>query len=158
MSCSMRTRQAQKKRRSYNMRDVKAANGYIVARVDASGFVTLGADPGPIAGFAASTGEIYDDEAGVHCVGRVSGDGQIIDSEYMIVGKVDSWGRVFDRLDTQVGKVEKTVDAGVLLFLATPPDVLAAAAPKPDLKEDSLMNEALDLADEFSRPKVKKDI
>ena len=59
------------------MRDVKGANGFIVARVDASGNVMMGPDAGPAVGRIGNNGEIYDDDAGVHQVGRVDGEGTI---------------------------------------------------------------------------------
>ncbi len=138
------------------MRDIIGANGEIVARIDSSGYVTLGPDPGPIVGLAASTGEIYDDEAGVHLVGRVSGDGQINNADYQPSGRVDSWGRVFDNIGCQLGKVEKPIDGGVLVFLTLPPQA-TTAAPQADLKENALMSEAMELADEFNRPRVRKE-
>jgi len=139
------------------VRDVKAANGFVVARVDASGFVTLGPEPGPTIGRVSTSGEIYDDDAAVHLVGRVSGEGTVIDTEYQTLGKVDAWGHVYDQSGSIVGKVEKPVDAGVLILLATPPEVRAASEPQADTKEGALMSEALDLADEYSKPQVRKD-
>lgn len=139
------------------MRDVKAANGYIVARVDGSGNVTLGAEAGPTVGRATNGGEIYDDDAGVHLVGRVTGDGSVVSVDHRTLGKVDAWGRVYDLSGSVLGNVEKAVDAGVLLLLATPPEVLAAAEPQADTKEGALMSEALDLADEYSKPQIRKD-
>lgn len=139
------------------MRDVKGANGYIVARVDSSGNVTLGADAGPIAGRATNAGEIFDDETGVHQVGRVDGEGNVFNMQYEALGKVDAWGRVYDVAGSLLGKVEKPVDAGVLMLLAQPPEpVQAAAAPAPE-QEATLMKEALELADEHRFPGIRKD-
>ncbi|HLW37611.1 MAG TPA: hypothetical protein VKR99_04225, partial [Candidatus Eremiobacteraceae bacterium] len=39
----------------------------------------------------------------------------------------------------------------------TPPEVRAASEPQADTKEGALMSEALDLADEYSKPQVRKD-
>ena len=79
------------------MRDIKGANGFVVARVDSSGMVTLGPDPGPIVGRVSSTGDVFGDDAGVQQLGRVDGEGNIIDAQRDILGKVDAWGRVHDR-------------------------------------------------------------
>lgn len=140
------------------MRDVKAANGYIVARVDSSGRVTLGPDPGPIAGLVNSAGEIFDDDAGVRMLGRVSGEGIISNTAFEVVGKVDTWGRVYDRFGVLAGSVEKASDAGVLMLLASPtPTEQSAPATPSENKESALMDEALDLAQEYSAPKVRKN-
>jgi hypothetical protein len=138
------------------MRDVKGANGFVIGRVDASGNVTLGPDPGPIVGRVGEGGEIYDDDAGVHQVGRVDGEGTITDMRYELAGKVDAWGRVFTPLGELLGTVEKPRDAGVLVFLAG----LVAAPPaeeQPVEEDTSLMDEALDLAEEKRFPGVRKD-
>lgn len=139
------------------MRDVKASNGFIVARVDSSGNVTGDAEAGPIIGRVTAKGEVYDDDAGVHLVGHVSGEGVVSDTNYQIVGKVDAWGRVYDLSGSVAGHVETAVDAGVLLLLVTPPDVIAAAIPKPDDKDGALMTEMLELAEEYGKPVVRKD-
>lgn len=139
------------------MRDVKSANGYIVARVDASGNVMLGPAAGPTIGRATTTGEIYDDDAGVHLVGRVSGEGIITNADYLPIGKVDPWGRVYDQSGSQLGNVEKQVDAGVLLLLATPPEIVAAGQPQADTKEGALMNEAMEMSDEYNKPQIRKN-
>jgi hypothetical protein len=138
------------------MRDIKGANGFIVARVDSSGNVTLGADAGPITGRAANSGEIFDDEAGVHQVGRVDGDGNVYNMRYEVLGKVDAWGHVYDRGGCLIGKVEKPVDAGVLMFLAEPTAAAADATASAE-DEPKLMDEALDLAEEHRFPTVRKD-
>ncbi len=138
------------------MRDVKGANGFIVARIDASGNVTMGPESGPVVGRIGNAGEIYDDDAGVHQVGRVDGEGTIWNMEYEAIGKVDAWGRVHAPTGELIGKVEKPADAGVLIFLAgLAPTKSEPAAP---LNEDAaLMKEALDLADEQRFPGVRKD-
>lgn len=138
------------------MRDVKGADGFTVARIDASGNVTLGPDAGPVVGRIGNTGEIYDDDAGVHQVGRVDGEGTIYDMEYEAIGKVDAWGRVHTPLGELLGKVEKPADAGVLMFLAglAPAKLQAPTAAEEDA---ALMKEALDLADEQRFPGVRKD-
>jgi hypothetical protein len=137
------------------MRDVKGANGFIVARVDAIGNVMLGPDPGPAIGRVAETGEIYDDDAGVHQVGRVDGEGNVVDLQYETVAKADAWGRVHTKTGELLGTVEKMCDAGVLVFLAGLPKASEPAAIPTE--DNSLMNEALDLAAEQNTPKVRKD-
>ena len=138
------------------MRDVKGANGSIVARVDSSGNVTLGADPGPIVGRATNAGAVYDDEAGVHQVGVVDGEGTVFTMQREAIGKVDAWGRVYDRSGSLVGSVEKPVDAGVLMLVAEP--VQASEPAKPSSEPGSaLMEEALELGDAQRYPTVRKD-
>ncbi|HXN08635.1 MAG TPA: hypothetical protein VN860_03145 [Candidatus Acidoferrales bacterium] len=138
------------------MRDVKGSNGFIVARVDSSGNVTLGPDAGPIVGRAANTGEIYDDESGVHQVGRVDSEGSVFNMQHETLGKVDAWGRVYDRSGSVVGKVEKLIDGGVLLLIAEPVEQAATAATAAD-DTSTLMNEAMELADAQRFPQVRKD-
>lgn len=138
------------------MRDVKGANGFIVGRVDASGNVTLGPDPGPIVGRVGEGGDIYDDDAGVHQVGRVDGEGTISDLYYEPIGKVDAWGRVYTMLGELLGTVEKPRDAGVLIFLAGLV-VTPAAKDAPAEEDTSLMDEALDLAQEKRFPSIRRD-
>ncbi|HXW50371.1 MAG TPA: hypothetical protein VEJ41_00155 [Candidatus Acidoferrales bacterium] len=138
------------------MRNVKGANGFILARVDASGNVTLGPDPGPIVGKIGEGGQVYDDDAGVHQVGLVDGAGTISDMYYENVGKVDAWGRTYTPLGELLGTVEKPRDAGVLIFLAG----LVETKPQPEApaqEDSSLMDEALDLAQDRSFPSVRKD-
>ncbi|MDQ6780316.1 MAG: hypothetical protein M3Z37_04070 [Candidatus Eremiobacteraeota bacterium] len=139
------------------MRDVKANNGFIVARVDSSGNVTGDAEAGPIIGRVTAAGDVYDDDAGVHLVGHVNGDGVVSTTNRQILGKVDAWGHVYDLSGSIAGLVETAVDAGVLLLLVTPPEVIAAAVPKPDDKGGALMTEMLELAEEYSKPVVRKD-
>ncbi len=110
------------------MRDIKGANGFVVARVDSSGNVTLGPEGGPIVGRATNAGEIFDDEAGVHQVGRVDGEGTVFNMEHESVGKADAWGRVYDKGGALVGHVEKAVDAGVLMLMVEPPQTSQARA------------------------------
>ena len=138
------------------MRDVKGSNGSIVARVDSSGNITLGPDAGPIVGRAANTGEIYDDESGVHQVGMVDGEGSVFNMQHQTLGKVDAWGRVYDRSGSVVGKVEKPIDGGVLLLIAEPNEQTTTAAPAPD-ESSALMNEAMELAEAQRFPQVRKD-
>jgi hypothetical protein len=138
------------------VRDVKGSNGFIVARVDSSGNVTLGPDAGPIVGRATNSGEIYDDESGVHQVGRVDGEGSVFNMQQEVLGKVDAWGRVFDRSGSVVGKVEKAVDGGVLLLIAEPVEQTMAAAPAAE-ESSALMDEAMELADAQRFPQVRKD-
>jgi hypothetical protein len=136
------------------MRDVKGANGIILARVDGAGNVMLGTEPGPVVGRVNNSGEIYDDDAGVHQVGRVEGDGTIITMEYEPIAKVDAWGRV-RALDGELfGTVEKPCDAGALVFLTGL--VMIPQAPAPRVEDTSLMAEALDLGDQ-TFPGVRKD-
>jgi hypothetical protein len=137
------------------MRDVKGANGFIVARVDASGNVSLGPEPGPLVGHVGESGEIFDDDAGVHQVGRVDGEGNVMDMRFVPLANVDSWGRVYTVDGQLLGTVEKPCDAGVLVFLA---GQLPQPQPiTPEQEGASLMSEALDLASEQSYPKVRKD-
>ncbi|HEV2038160.1 MAG TPA: hypothetical protein VGQ96_06080 [Candidatus Eremiobacteraceae bacterium] len=138
------------------MRDIKGANGFIVARVDSSGNITLGSEGGPIVGLATNAGEIFDDEAGVHQVGRVDGEGTVFTMQHEVLGKVDSWGRVYDRSGSLAGKVEKPVDGGVLLLIAEPAQVSSTTEQSPD-QGSALMQEALELGDEQRTPKVRKD-
>jgi hypothetical protein len=138
------------------VRDIKGANGFIVARVDSSGNVTLGSEGGPIVGRATNSGEIYDDESGVHQVGRVDGEGTILNMQSETVGKVDAWGRVYDRSGSLVGKVENRVDAGVLVFIAEPVEQTTSAQPSSE-QSSSLMDEALELGDAQRFPQVRKD-
>ena len=138
------------------MRDVKSANGFIVARVDSSGNVTAGPDPGPIIGRIGPNGEIYDDDAGVHQVGRVDGEGNISNTEFETVGRVDSWGRVYSAYGDFVGTVGASSDSGVLVFLMQP--AAHTASPSESTKDSgALMAEALDLANEQQHgPGVRK--
>lgn len=138
------------------MRDVKGANGFIVARVDASGNVTMGPDAGPVVGRVGNGGEIYDDDGGVNQVGRVDGEGTVSNMQYENIGKVDAWGRVHTPTGDLVGTVEKPVDAGVLLFLTDLAPKTSASAPPVD-ENAGLMNEAMDLAEEQRFPGVRKD-
>ncbi|GEM_PF-1430859 len=138
------------------MRDVKGANGFIVARVDSSGNVTLGPEGGPIVGRATNMGEVFDDEAGVHQVGRVDGEGNIINMQHEILGKVDAWGRVHDRSGSLIGSVEKPVDAGVLMLVAEPVHTSGSASPPPE-PASALMQEAMELGDAQRFPTVRKD-
>ncbi len=138
------------------MRDVKGANGFVIARVDASGNVTLGPDPGPIVGRVGEGGEIYDDDAGVHQVGRVDGEGTIFNASYEAVGKVDAWGRVYTPLGDLLGSVLKPRDAGVLIFLAGIVETEGTSETPAD-EDTSLMDEALGLAEDQRFPSVRKD-
>lgn len=137
------------------MRDVKGANGFIVARVDSSGNVTLGPEGGPIVGRATNAGEVFDDEAGVHQVGRVDGEGAVFTMQQELLGKVDAWGRVHDASGTLVGQVEKPVDAGVLMLIAQPVQVSGASAAPGETS--ALMQEAMELSDAHRFPTVRKD-
>jgi hypothetical protein len=138
------------------VRDIKGANGFVVARVDSSGNVTLGPEGGPIVGRATNAGEVFDDEAGVHQIGRVDGEGTVFNMDYDIVGKVDAWGRVYDKGASLVGHVEKAVDAGVLMLMVEPPQASQAAPPTPE-QDSALMREALELGEAQRFPKVRKD-
>lgn len=138
------------------MRDIKGANGFVVARVDSSGMVTLGPDPGPIVGRVLNTGEIFADEAGVQQLGKVDGEGTITDAEREILGKVDAWGHVHDRMGTLVGTVEHPADAGVLMLVAQPTSSQTAPA-APMEERSALMDEALELGQAQRFPRVRKD-
>jgi hypothetical protein len=138
------------------MRDIKGANGFVVARVDSSGNITLGPEGGPIVGRATNAGEVFDDEAGVHQIGRVDGEGTIFNMEYESIGKTDAWGRVYDKGGSLVGHVEKAVDAGVLMLMVEPTQTSQAPPPTPE-QESALMREALELGEEQRFPKVRKD-
>ncbi len=138
------------------MREIKGANGFVVARVDAEGQVTMGRDAGPISGRVGSKGEIYDDDAGVHQVGYVDGSGAVFDMRHETRGSVDSWGHVFNARGELVGSVTHPADAGVLLLLV---DEAAYALPVPGAADtgSSLMDEALELAADVQRPGIRKD-
>lgn len=141
------------------MRDVKSAEGFIVARVDSSGNVSAGPEPGPVVGRVQTSGAVFDDDGGVHQVGRVDGEGAVFDSRHELVGKVDAWGRVYDPFGGLVGTVQSRVDAGVLLLLAQPP---VTKAQEPGLSSSpaaagSLMEEATELAEEHRFPGIRKD-
>jgi hypothetical protein len=136
------------------MRDVKGANGVIVARVDGAGNVMLGTEAGPVVGRVSNSGEIYDDDAGVHQVGRVAGDGTIAGMQYEPIAKVDSWGRVHALDGELLGTVEKACDAGALVFLTGLVTIPQTSTPK--VEDTSLMAEALDLGDQ-TFPGVRKD-
>lgn len=139
------------------MRDIKGANGFVVARVDSSGMVTLGPDPGPIVGRVSSTGEIFGDDAGVQLLGRVDGEGNVTDTARDVLGKVDAWGRVYERSGSLVGIVEHPTDAGVLMLIAQPTTV-ASAQPASSVPEHSaLMEEALELGEAQRFPRVRRD-
>ena len=139
------------------MRDIKGANGFVVARVDSSGMVTLGPDPGPIAGRVSSNGEVFGDDAGVQLLGRVDGEGNITDTARDVLGKVDAWGRVYDRSGSLVGVVEHPSDAGVLMLIAQP--TAPATAPPSDTSPErsALMEEALELGEAQRFPRVRRD-
>jgi hypothetical protein len=136
------------------MRDVKGANGVIVARVDGAGNVMMGTEAGPVVGRVNNSGEIYDDDAGVHQVGRVEGDGTVVTMQYEPIAKVDSWGRVQAPDGELLGTVEKPCDAGALVFLTGLVTIPQVAAPKAE--DTSLMAEALDLGEQ-DFPGVRKD-
>jgi hypothetical protein len=136
------------------MRDVKGANGTIVARVDGAGNVMLGTESGPAIGRVTNGGEIYDDDAGVHQVGRVEAEGTIVTMQYQLIAKVDTWGRVRTPDGDLLGTVEKPCDAGALVFLTGL--VTIPEAPAPKVEDGSLMTEALDLGTE-NFPGVRKD-
>ena len=138
------------------MRDIKGANGFVVARVDSSGMVTLGPDPGPIVGRVSNTGDVFGDDAGVQQLGRVDGEGNVVDAQRDTLGKVDAWGRVYDRSGTLVGTVEAPVDAGVLMLIAQPVSVpISVSAPAEE--RSALMDEALELGESQRFPKVRRD-
>jgi hypothetical protein len=137
------------------VREIKGANGFVVARVDAEGQVTLGRDAGPISGRVGSKGEIYDDDAGVHQVGYVDGSGTVFDGGHETRGSVDSWGHVFNARGELVGSVTHPADAGVLLLIVDQA-AYERTAPAADAG-GSLMDEALELAAELQRPGTRKD-
>ena len=139
------------------MRDIKGANGFVVARVDSSGMVTLGPDPGPIAGRVSSTGEVFGDDAGVELLGRVDGEGNVTNAGRDVLGKVDAWGRVYERSGTLVGVVEHPTDAGVLMLIAQPVSSAATPASNAAPERSALMDEALELGEAQRFPKVRKD-
>jgi hypothetical protein len=91
----------------------------------------------------------------VHQVGRVDGEGTVFNMQHEALGKVDAWGRVYDRSSSLVGNVEKPVDAGVLMLVAEP---VQQSSPASTPEEASaLMSEALELGDAERFPKVRKD-
>jgi hypothetical protein len=138
------------------VREIKGVNGWVLARVDSSGRVTLGAEAGPIVGLVTARGEVYDDEAGAHQLGFVDGEGTVTNDQREILGKVDAWGRVHDRLGTLVGNVEKPCDAGVLMLIAQPVTSSPTQSAAPD-ERAPLMDEALELGEAERFPKIRKD-
>jgi hypothetical protein len=118
--------------------------------------VTLGPDPGPIVGRVSSTGEIFADDAGVQQLGKVDGEGVITGTEREILGKVDAWGHVHDRMGTLVGTVEHPADGGVLMLIAQPASSQSAPA-APVEERSALMDEALELGQAQRFPKVRTD-
>ncbi len=139
------------------MRELKGPNGWVVARVDSSGFVTLGNEPGPIVGKATNGGEVYDDDGGTNQVGHVDLEGNIFDMQYQELGRVDGWGRVYDKSGMLIGNVEKPVDAGVLMLLVAPPEPARSGSAGDSGQSASLMNDALELAEDHRFPKVRRD-
>ena len=139
------------------MRELKGPNGWVVARVDSSGYVTLGNEPGPVVGKATNGGEVYDDDAGANQVGHVDLEGTIYDMRYQELGKVDGWGRVYDTSGMLIGNVEKPVDAGVLMLLVAPPEPARSGNAADSGQSGSLMNDALELADDHRFPKVRRN-
>lgn len=140
------------------MRYIYGVTGAIAATVDSSGIVTLGAEPGPPLGCVRASVEVYADEAGADRVGTVDADGRVRDVQYQIVGTVDASGRVSDSTGRVVGRVDYPVDGAVLLLLIAPqhPEVISPSAP-PENERATIMEETMSLAEEQSRPGIRKN-
>lgn len=139
------------------MRNVYGADGNVAARIDSSGRVSLGYEPGAVVGLVRSDTDVFAGEAGVEFLGRVDADGHVYDAQHQIVGSVDGSGRVLDVTARLVGTVELAVDGAALLLLVgqLAPDALRP--PPPPEPRRSIMEEALELADEDHFPGIRKN-
>lgn len=139
------------------MRNVYGADGNVAARVDSSGRVSLGRESGAVVGLVRAETDVFAGEAGVEFLGRVDSDGHVYDAQHQIVGSIDASGRVLDVTMRLVGTVEAAVDGAALLLLvgALDPDVLRP--PPPPEPSRSIMEEALELAQEDRFPGVRKN-
>ncbi|HET9343966.1 MAG TPA: hypothetical protein VFO25_13745 [Candidatus Eremiobacteraceae bacterium] len=139
------------------MRNIYGADGNIAARVDSSGRVSLGFEPSAIVGIVRSDTDVFSGEAGVEWLGRIDSDGRIFDAQHQVVGNVDASGRVLDVTARLVGTVEFAVDGAALLLLvgSLSPDVLRP--PPPPEPKRSIMEEAMELAEEDRAPGIRKN-
>ena len=139
------------------MRNVYGADGNVAARIDSSGRVCLGFEAGAVVGLVRSETDVFAGEAGVEFLGRVDADGHVYDAQHQIVGSVDASGRVLDVTMRLVGTVELAVDGAALLLLvgSLAPDALRP--PPPPEPKRSIMEEALELAEEDRFPSVRKN-
>lgn len=140
------------------MRNIYGADGNVAARVDSSGRVSLGFEAGAIVGLVRSDTDVLAGEAGVEWLGRIDADGHVYDAQHQIVGSVDASGRVLDVTARMVGTVEQAVDGAALLLLvgALSPDTLRP--PPPPEQKRSVMEEAMELAEEDRYPGIRKNV
>jgi len=124
------------------MRPVYGTSGSVVAVVDSSGAVTLGDGPGPVIG-AVRGNEIFGDEAGALLVGHVDSDGRVYDADHEIVGRVEASLLVADKFQSRAGRVFEPVDAGVLLLLVAAQDRDASRAAPTQDGDPTIMDEVL---------------
>lgn len=139
------------------MRNIYGADGNIAARVDSSGRVSLGFEPSAIVGLIRSDTDVFIGEAGVELLGRIDSDGHVFDAQHQVVGNVDASGRVLDVTARLVGTVELAIDGAALLLLvgSLTPDALRP--PPPPEPKRSVMEEALELAEEDHFPGIRKN-
>ena len=139
------------------MRNIYGADGNVAARVDSSGRVSLGFEPSATVGLVRSDTDVFAGEAGIEWLGRIDADGHVYDAQHQIVGNVDASGRVLDMTARMVGTVEHAIDGAALLLLvgALSPDTLRPPPP-PETKR-SIMEEAMELAEEDRYPSVRKN-
>lgn len=139
------------------MRNIFGADGNVAARVDSSGRVSLGRESGAVVGLVRSQIEVFAGEAGVEFLGRIDADGRIYDAQHQIVGSVDASGRVLDVTKRLVGTVELAVDGAALLLLVGSLDPGALRPPPPPEPKKSIMEEALELAQQDTFPGIRKN-
>ena len=138
------------------MRNVYGADGNVAARIDSSGRVSLGIEPGAIVGLVRSDTDVFAGEAGVEFLGRLDSDGHVFDAQHQIVGSIDASGRVLDVTMRLVGTCEIAVDGAALLLLVGSLDPDKLRPPPPPEPTRSIMEEALELAQEDTFPGVRK--
>lgn len=144
------------------MRRIRDANDTVVACVNADGWVMLGPDgAGEPVGLVQPNGECFGDTMATERLGYVDSEGHIYDDRYELVGRVDQYNRVFEEPEQRlVGEVDEAVDATALLLIVgrRMPEVLELPEPPPEEPaEASLMEEALDQAEEVKYPHVRRD-
>jgi hypothetical protein len=139
------------------MRHVYSANGTVVATIDSSGRVTLGADPGATVGLVRADTDVFAGETGVEWLGRVDSDRRVFDARYQFVGSIDVSGRVTDQTGRLVGTASDAVDGAALLLLVATlaPDSVAAPASPPQTTS-TVMDEVTALAEEQGGPGIRK--
>jgi hypothetical protein len=139
------------------MRHVYGADGSVVATIDSSGRVTLGADPGAIVGLVRTDTDVFAGEAGVEWLGRVDSDRRVFDAQYQFVGSIDISGRVTDQTGRLVGTASDAVDgAALLLLVATLAPETVAPPELPPETESTVMDEVTALEEEHGRPGIRK--